>query len=696
MLPDLVLDNEEYEDILNEAIHTVVSIFPEWTDFNEHDPGITMLELFAMLKESQQFFMDQVGEESRKKFLKLLGLARRRKKAAQSIVKIQTGDAFSLLYRHKILSGDICFENESKKQILAEDICACISMQDNEIQSFVNRAQMEFGGRLQFYPFGNTVFPGGECYICFSEELPVQTPLDIYVEVNKGYSVQRNPLNGFEFAPLAVVSWEYYAGGEWKALPELKDETQAFLFDGFVHFSLEETMEFTSVAEQEGYFIRAVYDKGEYDVVPVITKISANMCEVVQNDTLVENVIYEEARRELFQETELSVFGRSEVYLRKNEVFYPVEAYIKEICESEGKARFEIQDNRLEQADGILVINRDLKLLYKRIAGEGNGFPYQEIRLDDLQVSGERFSILVQDVNHTDGYCFWEQVEDFSQSSPEDKHFVLDSQKGVICFGDCIHGMAPEGKIVLAGYVRTMGTDGNVKKGKINRFAVEALEQIEVRNICDGYGGLDEETLDESFLRARQYLKSVECAVTRRDYEKFVRQTPGLLIESCQVLQGEAVKRFAKNADDAAVYVVVKPYGWEPGRKAMPGYYRNIRGYVEKYRMLGNRIFVDFPEYAEIDVYTEVIVKPQYLHVEKLLQEAVRDFFAQYRDAFGVAITFQALYGFLDRQEFVEGIRSLNMDARNGNVRRNAEGDILLPPHGLAMLREIKTSLIIS
>ena len=695
MLPDLTLDNEEYEDILSEAVNTVVSIFPEWTDFNEHDPGITMLELFAMLKESQQFYMDQVGEESRKKFLKLLGLKRRRKKAAKSIVRIQGEEDFSLLNRHKMLAGDVCFENCERKQILAKDICACISIRDSKVQEFVNRGQLEFGGKLHLYPFGNNVFPGGVLYLCFPEKLPVHIPLDIYVEVEKGYPVKRNLLQEFEFESLARLSWEYYSEGEWKSLCDLKDETHAFLFDGFIHFSIKEEMEDIEIEGQKGYFIRARYERGEYDIVPIITRISANMCEVIQNDTLVEYVVYDKVQKEFFLESELAVLGRSEVYLRNGDVFYPAETYTKDVHEWEGKVQYEILDERLEQADGMLVINRNLNFLYKRVAGEGNGFPYQEIRLEDEQVSTDGFAIMVQDVNETDGYCFWEQVEDFSQSAPDDKHFVLDSQKGVICFGDCIHGMAPEGKILLAGYIRTMGTDGNVNQGKINRFGMEGLEQIEVTNICAGSGGMDEERLDESFLRAKHYMKTVECAVTRQDYEQFVQKTPGLLIESCHVLKAEAVKKFVKNADEAAVYVVVKPYGWKPGRKAMVSYYRNIRGYLERFRMIGSRVFVEFPEYTEIDVYTEVIVKPQYLHVERRLREAVNIFFEQYKDAFGVAVTFQALYGYLDRLEFVEGIRSLNMDARSGYVRRNSEGDILLPPHGLAMLREIKTSLII-
>ena len=47
MLPDIDLDNESFDDILENAKNSIVSSFPDWTDFNYHDPGVTMLEMIA-------------------------------------------------------------------------------------------------------------------------------------------------------------------------------------------------------------------------------------------------------------------------------------------------------------------------------------------------------------------------------------------------------------------------------------------------------------------------------------------------------------------------------------------------------------------------------------------------------------------------------------------------------------------------
>lgn len=98
------------------------------------------------------------------------------------------------------------------------------------------------------------------------------------------------------------------------------------------------------------------------------------------------------------------------------------------------------------------------------------------------------------------------------------------------------------------------------------------------------------------------------------------------------------------------------------------------------------------PEYVTVNVYVEVIVKPQYLHFAERIHQVVNDFFSVYTNRFGGAIIYSELYGFIDRQDFVMGIRSLNMESRGNGVRRNAEGDILLSPNGIVGLNEVKCS----
>ena len=46
-LPDVRLDDRDFQDLVNEARHRISQSCPEWTEHNVSDPGITLIELFA-------------------------------------------------------------------------------------------------------------------------------------------------------------------------------------------------------------------------------------------------------------------------------------------------------------------------------------------------------------------------------------------------------------------------------------------------------------------------------------------------------------------------------------------------------------------------------------------------------------------------------------------------------------------------
>ena len=48
---------------------------PEWTNLNDSDPGITLLELFAFLTDNLLYRSNRIPEANRLKFLTMLGIA---------------------------------------------------------------------------------------------------------------------------------------------------------------------------------------------------------------------------------------------------------------------------------------------------------------------------------------------------------------------------------------------------------------------------------------------------------------------------------------------------------------------------------------------------------------------------------------------------------------------------------------------
>src|SRR5215204_2295234 len=68
------LDNRTFEQLREELLRRIPVYAPEWTDHNESDPGIALLELFAYLGESLLYRFNQIPDTTRIEFLRLLGV----------------------------------------------------------------------------------------------------------------------------------------------------------------------------------------------------------------------------------------------------------------------------------------------------------------------------------------------------------------------------------------------------------------------------------------------------------------------------------------------------------------------------------------------------------------------------------------------------------------------------------------------
>src|SRR5881397_3660652 len=98
------LDDRKYQDLLNEALARIPVHTREWTNFNESDPGVTLIELFAFLTENLLYRSNQIPERNRRKFLSLLGIPLEPPSSARGLVQI-TNDRGPL--QTVTLTGDL-------------------------------------------------------------------------------------------------------------------------------------------------------------------------------------------------------------------------------------------------------------------------------------------------------------------------------------------------------------------------------------------------------------------------------------------------------------------------------------------------------------------------------------------------------------------------------------------------------------
>lgn len=122
-------------------------------------------------------------------------------------------------------------------------------------------------------------------------------------------------------------------------------------------------------------------------------------------------------------------------------------------------------------------------------------------------------------------------------------------------------------------------------------------------------------------------------------------------------------------------------------------YKQNILRVLEKKKMLGTRIQVLSPEYIGISVYAEVVIKPQFPDAKEQMERAVQAYLDEKTWKIGQSVLSSTLYGILDTLPCVGQVRSLSIHARGNRCRHLVNGDVGLPPNGLAYLENMDFSI---
>ncbi|GAA2124535.1 baseplate J/gp47 family protein [Nocardioides bigeumensis] len=80
------IDDLDYDTLVAEAKARIPVHNPDWSNYNDADPGITLLQLFAFMTDSLLYRSNLVPERNRRAFLHLLGLRRRAAVPAEGLV----------------------------------------------------------------------------------------------------------------------------------------------------------------------------------------------------------------------------------------------------------------------------------------------------------------------------------------------------------------------------------------------------------------------------------------------------------------------------------------------------------------------------------------------------------------------------------------------------------------------------------
>jgi hypothetical protein len=200
----------------------------------------------------------------------------------------------------------------------------------------------------------------------------------------------------------------------------------------------------------------------------------------------------------------------------------------------------------------------------------------------------------------------WTPVQDLLESRESDPVFVMEVESdgtATLRFGDNVNGKAPDtGTSFVGNYRIGNGTQGNVGADSLVFLAAADARLQSCRNPLPATGGTDPETNEQIRRRAPQAFLTLtqERAVTMADYEAVAETSP-------QVDQAVASLRWTGSW--YTVFIAVQPKG---GGNLSQILQRTLQSTVDRYRLAGQDLLLDSPQYVSLEIELNVCVDPSY------------------------------------------------------------------------------------
>ncbi len=705
-------DDQTFQDIMETARRRIPVIYPQWTDLNEHDPGITILELFAWLKEMQQYHLNRISTRSYASMLKLLGVTMGEPAAAQTRLGLSGGEADLTLPRGmRFQTREIVFECRDSVRLNSLRI-ENIYVGDGSVFKDVRDMIREPG--IYCHVFGAKPVEGSSALYLGFDRLEKDREIALYFQIDDGYPVPRNPFQGDSPAPRDIL-WEYGAAGktglEFKPVQIVTDNTFGFSRSGELIFKINgETHSASPGGELPARcWLRARLLRKGCEENPRLAQIWKDTVPVLQRQTRSETIdlmmpeidgaAVWELRNWLALRGEHLVFVRDALGWQN----YPhFEITVRAGEEKEEIALLKLMDlppePALDGAENIRILCYEAEFGSLMVLGDSAGLPCQRFSFQAGDtVLKEHLAVMVYEETEAGPkrWTDWRYVADLSQTGPYDRCFTYDSLTEEVVFGDNEHGAVPlagENNIMVTGCAVTKGHGGNIGVQDFSPLEYQGVELLPA-GLYPARGGSDEESVKTALERFKMSMKQRVRAVTAADYETLAAATPGLRVRGVRAIPyyDPDSKVVGDKQTAATVTIVALPYSEEPFPEPDSRFLLAIRHHLEQYRLITTNLKVIGPSYVKISLYAEVMVDGAGRdNLEENLKRAVERYFEGLREgiaggkpAFGQPVLETVLAMKIGEAPGIIQVKKLTLGVKNGESYLDKDGNIILPPHGL-------------
>ncbi|MEI6063833.1 MAG: putative baseplate assembly protein [Pseudanabaena sp. ELA748] len=626
-LPDLPksdLDDRTFEELVNECLLRIPRYCPEWTNYNPSDPGVTLIELFAWLTDQMLMRFNQVPRRNYVAFLELLGIRLQAPAPAQTEVTFYLSASLPETYTIPAASEVATLRTDSEEAIIFSTDQPLVigrprvmhvlsarnaeekpdSFNDLLLDVWTEDPEEGWSGR-EIPLFSDPPQPNNCFYVVFDDDQPING--NVIALKLKGASATAtgiNPNNPPRF-------WEAWDGQTWQPalLKENDDRTSGFSFSELV-------AEGTNPLQGAEIIFHLPLT---WDVMQFSTYrgrwLRCSYTELTHNQ---------------------SGYSRSPRIVGIN-----------------------------ARAIGGTVKVTQCYTVIDEILGESNGKAgqlFQLLRSPILPRKTDEYLLVTPPVGLPQ---IWQEVSDFSESTEQAQHYIIDSTSGNVQFGPFVQtpnyqsqhtlqrlrmqgepmqrvvanptkaiannsksvgmqygAVPPKGSIIQMVKYRTGGGFiGNVQRGSI-RIPKNAIPYVaSLTNHISASNGADAESLDDVAVRVPKLLKTRDRAITQSDFEYLTLVAGDGAVSRVKCLPSR------KKEDAGIVKLVVVPrvrtQSIEQGQGIAPDQFMltptltdRVLSYLDERKMLGVKIQLEEPDYVGVCVQTEIALETSYNNPE--------------------------------------------------------------------------------
>ena len=626
-LPKSNLDDRTFNDLVEECILRIPRYCPEWTNHNPGDPGITLVELFAWLTDQMLMRFNQVPRRNYVAFLELLGIRLQPPAAAVCeltfyLSKAQT-QSIVIPYSTEVATvrtettEAIIFSTDAELIIGNPQINHILTAvtEENRPHSLSDRTPFNRDWQNLEETLLFEQSRAGNCfYIVLTEDESENSIAGNVIAITFRGEAARTTGIDPDNPPLR---WEAWNGKNWQAtILRVKedDKTKGFSFDRLGQQSTNPVVEGSDVV---------LHLPQQWPIEDFGTEYGGRWirCVYTRPGDLQPSYSSSPAIVGLSVRSIGGAVNASECVRIENELLG--------ISDGKPGQSFEVQG----------------KPILERKEDE-----YIEVR----PINGEPET--------------WIEVPDFAESGPNDPHYTIDSQTGMIQFGPLIrepsqlkiqtlqraqiqptstivrrdptetrnlamiqplsavdgaialerqYGKVPPpgAEIYLVAYRTGGGRRGNVQTEKLTVLKTAIPYVKSVTNYKPARGGTDAESLEQAVIRVPQLLRTRESAVTPEDFENVAKKA------TRTVARAHCITEAAKTTPGLVQLLIVPDADRIDLSKGMnPDRYfaldsqleTQIMEHMKDRKPLGVHVRLQQPEYVGVSVRTEVIIEPKY------------------------------------------------------------------------------------